>query len=129
MQKEAESHADEDRKTKEKIETRNQADSMIYTAEKSLKDAGDKVKPEIKKEVEDKIKALKDKLETADKEEMERLTKDLSDSLTKVGEAMYSQQKTEDGKQTTDSGGQKAEEKSNGKKKDDKKVEEGTVVE
>ncbi len=124
MQKEAEAHADEDRKAKEKIEARNQADTLLYTAEKSLKDAGDKVKPEIKKEVEDKMKALKDKLESADKDELEKLTKDLSDSLSKVGEAMYKDQKPpESGAPKTD-----GEKKPNGEKKDEK-VEEGKVVE
>lgn len=125
MQKEAEAHADEDKKAKEKIEARNMADTMIYTAEKSLKDAGDKVKEEIKKEVEEKIKALKDKLESADKDELEKLTKELSDALSKVGEAMYkdqSQQPSADSSQTKD-------EKKNGEKKDDGKVEEGKVVE
>lgn len=131
MQKEAELHAEEDKKAKEKIEVRNQADTMIYTAEKSLKDAGDKVKSEIKKEVEEKIKALKDKLESADKEELEKLTKDLSDSLSKVGEAMYKDQKTADGKASEAKSSEASSEGgTNGEKKDkDEKVEEGKVVE
>lgn len=127
MQKEAELHAEEDKKAKEKIESRNMADTMIYTAEKSLKDAGDKVKPEVKKEVEEKIKALKDKLESAEKDEMERLTKDLSDSLSKVGEAMYKDQGQQAGQgQPTGNGEKKSEEKKEDK---EKKVEEGQVVE
>lgn len=126
MQKEAEAHAEEDTKAKEKIETRNQADTMIYTAEKSLKDAGDKVKPDIKSDVEAKIKALKDILETGSKEDIETKTKELSDTLMKVGESMNAAQggsapggeaKPDEGKDTK------------GDKKDDKKVEEGTVVE
>ncbi len=128
MQKEAEAHAEEDAKVKGKIETRNQADSLIYTAEKSLKDAGDKVKPEIKKEVEEKIKALKDKLESADKDELEKLTKDLSDSLSKVGEAMYKDQSAAGSSQSADKK-EGSEENKNGEKKDDKKVENGNVVE
>ena len=128
MQKEAENHVEEDAKVKGKIEARNQADSMVYTAEKSLKDAGDKVKPEIKKEVEDKIKALKDKLESADKDELEKLTKDLSDSLSKVGEAMYKDQSAAGSSQSADKK-EGSEENKNGEKKDDKKVEEGQVVE
>lgn len=130
MQKEAEQHAEDDKKTKEAIETKNMADTMIYTAEKSLKDAGDKVKEEVKKEVEEKIKALKEKLDSGDKEELERLTKDLSDSLSKVGEGMYKDQKSEDGKQAADGAEEKkVEEKKEGEKKDDEKVEEGKVVE
>lgn len=137
MQKEAEAHAEEDVKAKEKIEARNMADTMLYTAEKSLKDAGDKVKPEIKKEVEEKMKALKDKLETVDKEEMEKLTKDLSDSLSKVGEAMYKDQEAQGAAGAQPGGSADAQAsatngKKNGEKKDegkDKKVEEGQVVE
>ena len=128
MQKEAEAHVEEDAKVKGKIEARNQADSLIYTAEKSLKDAEDKVKPEIKKEVEEKIKALKDKLESADKDELEKLTKDLSDSLSKVGEAMYKDQSAAGSSQSADKK-EGSEENKNGEKKDDKKVEEGQVVE
>jgi molecular chaperone DnaK len=92
MTKEAEMHAKEDAEKKEKIEVRNTADSLIFTSEKSLKDAGDKVKPEIKKEVEDKITALKGVLDSGTKEEIETKTKELSDSLQKVGQAMYQQQ-------------------------------------
>ena len=126
MQKEAEMHAEEDSKTKEKIDTRNQADALIYTAEKSLKDAGDKTKAEVKKEVEEKVKALKDKLESGDKDELEKLTKDLSESLSKIGEAMYKDQPSADSSQPADKNG---EEKKNGEKKANKKVEEGQVVE
>jgi len=91
MTKEAEMHAKEDTEKKEKIEARNQADSLIFTAEKSLKDAGDKVSAEIKTEVEGKIKALKDILETGSKEDLENKTRDLSDSLSKIGQAAYQQ--------------------------------------
>ena len=84
MQKEAEAHAEEDKQAKEKIDTRNQADTLLYTAEKALKDAGDKVKPEIKSDVETKMKALKDILETGSSADIETKTKELSDALTKV---------------------------------------------
>ena len=92
MTKEAEAHASEDTTKKEKIEVRNKADNMIYVAEKSLKDAGDKVAADVKKEVEEKISALKSILETGTKEDLEAKTKDLSDSLQKIGQAMYQQQ-------------------------------------
>lgn len=91
MTKEAEMHAQEDQEKKEKIEQRNMADSLIFTAEKSLKDAGDKVSAEIKTEVEEKIKALKDVLDTASKEELDQKTKELSESLQKIGSAAYQQ--------------------------------------
>ncbi len=88
MTKEAEIHAQEDAVKKEKIEAKNAADSLIFTAEKSLKDAGDKVSAELKSEVEEKIKALKDILDSGTKEDLEAKTSELSDSLQKVGQAM-----------------------------------------
>jgi molecular chaperone DnaK len=95
MTKEAEAHAAEDTEKKEKIEARNQADSLIFTAEKSLKDVGDKVKEDVKKEVEDKISALKGILDSGSKEDLETKTKELSESLQKVGQAMYQQNQTQ----------------------------------
>ncbi|MDO8639399.1 MAG: molecular chaperone DnaK, partial [bacterium] len=83
MTKEAEMHATEDEAKKSRIEARNAADSLIFTAEKSLKDAGDKATDDLKKEVEDKISALKEILESGTKEDLEAKTKDLSDSLQK----------------------------------------------
>jgi len=107
MTKEAEAHAKEDSEKKEKIEAKNMADSLIFTAEKSLKDAGDKVNPEMKKEVEDKIAALKEILETGSKEDLEAKTKDLSDSLQKIGQAMYQQPGQQPGQETSGSSEQK----------------------
>jgi len=100
MTKEAEAHAAEDAEKKEKIEARNQADSLIFTAEKTLKDAGDKVKEEDKKEIEEKVAALKSILESGSKEDLETKTKELSDALQKVGQAMYQNQPT--GEQATE---------------------------
>ena len=128
MQKEAEAHADEDSKVKEKIEVKNQADSLIYTSEKALRDAGDKVKPEIKTSVEEKIKALKDVLEKGTKEEIATKTKELSDALSKVGEAMYADKDEKTGGQPD---GKTENTQANGEKKTngEAKVEEGKVVE
>lgn len=91
MTKEAEAHAEEDRVKKEQIEAKNAADSLIFTTEKALKDAGDKVPAEVKKEVEDKVTALKGVLESGSKEDIETKTKDLSESLSKIGQAMNAQ--------------------------------------
>jgi len=91
MTKEAEAHATEDAEKKEKVEARNQADSLIFTAEKSLKDAGDKVSEDVKKEVEEKISALKGVLDSGLKEDLEVKTKELSESLQKIGANMYQQ--------------------------------------
>jgi len=92
MTKEAEAHASEDAEKKEKVEARNQADSLIFTAEKSLKDAGDKVAEDVKKEVEEKVAALKGVLDSGSKEDLEVKTKELSESLQKIGQNMYGQQ-------------------------------------
>src|SRR5258708_4639203 len=126
MTKEAEMHAEEDAKKKDQVEARNQADSLIFTAEKSLKDAGDKVPEDIKKEVEEKVTDLKAVLDTGTKEDLETKTKELSDSLQKIGQAMNQQsasseqpseeKKTEDG------------EKKDEEKKDSDEPVEGEVV-
>jgi molecular chaperone DnaK len=115
MKKEAEANAAADTEKKDKIEVRNKADNIIYVAEKTLKDAGDKAKPEDKTAVEEKMKALKDILDTGSKEDLESKTSELSDAVQKVGAAMY--QKPEEAK---------PEEKKPDDK--DKKVEEGEVV-
>ncbi|MBI2028091.1 MAG: molecular chaperone DnaK [Candidatus Levybacteria bacterium] len=141
MTKEAEVHAQEDQEKKGKIEAKNAADSLIFTAEKSLKDAGDKVDSSLKKEVEDKISALKSILDTGTKEDLEAKSKDLSDSLQKVGQAMYSssQQSAPNSQQTTGDGQQSdskasqgqqtdSEPKNEEKKKDKEEPIEGEVV-
>ncbi|MBI3620480.1 molecular chaperone DnaK [Candidatus Roizmanbacteria bacterium] len=92
MKEEAEKHADEDKKAKEKIEVRNKADNLIYVAEKSLKDAGDKAPKDIKADVEKKIKELKSVLDKGTSEEIEEKTKSLSEALSKIGQNMYGQQ-------------------------------------
>ena len=125
MKEDAEKHSDEDQKEKEKIEAKNQAENMIYVAEKSLKDAGDKVKNEVKDEVEKNIKELKDVLEKADSKELQDKTSVLSQSLQKIGQGMY------DEKSKEDKGEETGKEENNNKddvKKDDKNVEEGEVV-
>ena len=127
-QEEAEKHKEEDQKKAEVIQAKNQADSMVATAEKSLKDAGDKAPKDIKEKVEEKINAVKDvlKKEGSTKEDYEKVTKDLSDELSKVGEAMYKgQEKKEAPKEENKE--EKKEEKKDEKK--DGEVEEGEVVE
>jgi molecular chaperone DnaK len=122
MQQEAEQHAAEDAEKKAKIEARNQADSIIFTAEKTLKDAGDKADAALKTEVEEKVKSLREILETGNKEDLEAKSKDLMDALQKLGSAMYQNQP---GQPPADD--QKPEDKKNGDKPEDK-PEEGEVV-
>lgn len=97
MTKDAEAHAAEDAEKKGKVEARNQADGLIFTAEKSLKDAGDKVEENVKKDIEEKIAGLKSILDSGSKEDLETKTKELSDALTKVGEKMYQQEQAQQG--------------------------------
>jgi molecular chaperone DnaK len=91
MRKDAEIHASEDKKKQEGIETKNAADTLIYASEKTLREAGDKVKPEDKKAVEDKISALKETLKSDNMEEIKSKTKELSDTIQKVGAELYKQ--------------------------------------
>lgn len=92
MTKEAEMNAEEDEKKKELIDVRNRADSLIFTAEKSLKDLGDKVPADLKADVEGKITALKEAMNGEDKVEIKTKTTELSDHLSKIGEQMQQQQ-------------------------------------
>ena len=124
MTKEAEAHAAEDTEKKEKIEAKNQADSLIFTAEKSLKDMGDKVKEEVKKEVEEKIAALKGILDSGSKEDLETKTKELSESLQKVGQSMYSSSaEASADKQNPDANGEAKPEEEIGESEKDGKAE------
>lgn len=91
MKKEAEEHASEDAKKKELIEARNIADQIIYTTEKALKDAGDKVTADEKKPVEEKIEALKKSKEGENVEEMKKATEELSQAMQKIGTKLYQQ--------------------------------------
>jgi len=122
MKEEAEKNAEKDKEEKEKIEVRNKADNMIYVAEKSLKDAGDKAPKDVKENVEKKIKELKEKIEKGTKEEIENKTKDLSDELTKIGQAMYNKQEAQPGV------GKQQAAKEDKKENKKGKVEEGEVV-
>ncbi|PIQ92712.1 MAG: molecular chaperone DnaK [Parcubacteria group bacterium CG11_big_fil_rev_8_21_14_0_20_39_14] len=91
MKKEAELHAEEDRKKREVIELKNAADNLIYLSEKTLREAADKISEEIKKEIEEKVEALKKVKESNDMEEIKKKSQDLSLAIQKVGQAMYGQ--------------------------------------
>ncbi len=88
MQKDAELHATEDAKKKEVADTKNTAEMMIFTAEKSLKDYGDKVDAALKKGVEDKIAEVKTAKEGTDMDAIKKATEALSAEMSKIGEAM-----------------------------------------
>jgi molecular chaperone DnaK len=91
MRKEAEQHAEEDHKRKEVVDIRNQADTLLAVSEKTLKDAGDKAKPEDKTAVETAIKELRDVKDKEDLEAIRTKMQALSDAVQKVGAAMYQQ--------------------------------------
>lgn len=88
MRKEAELHGEEDKKKQDLIEARNAADTIMYTMEKSLRDAGDKVTPDLKKEIEEKLEALKKVKESDSIEEIKQATEQLSQAIQKIGAAM-----------------------------------------
>jgi molecular chaperone DnaK len=88
MQQDAETHADEDAKKKETADIKNTAEMILFSAEKSLKDYGDKVEASVKSGVEEKISALKTAKNGDDIEAIKKATSDLSDELSKIGEAM-----------------------------------------
>ncbi len=128
MTKEAEANAAEDQKKKETIEVRNTADNLVYTAEKTLKDAGDKVKAEDKEKVEAEMKNVRDLLvkPEASKEEIDEATKKLSEALQKVGAAMYSSTETPKGGEGDHEEPSSA--PSDGVSEDKGKAEEGEVI-
>jgi molecular chaperone DnaK len=91
LRREAELYAEEDRRRREDIELRNQADSMAYMAEKTLREQGDKVPAELKGEVEARVKAVRDALQGSDTEAVRRAVGELSDTMQKIGAAVYGQ--------------------------------------
>ncbi|HET9848721.1 MAG TPA: molecular chaperone DnaK [Candidatus Dormibacteraeota bacterium] len=91
MVKDAEAHAEEDRKHKEEVEARNQADSLVYQAEKVLKDNADKIDASIRSDVESKIEPVKQALKDNDVDRMRSTSQELAAAMQKIGEAVYSQ--------------------------------------
>lgn len=95
MKKDAEAHAEEDKKKREAVETKNIAEQMIYTAEKALKDAEGKISDDIKKAVEDKVAEVKKVKDGSDIEAIKNATSALSTEMQKIGEAMMNQPKAD----------------------------------
>ncbi len=111
MVRDAEAHADEDKKKREAIEARNHADSMIYSTEKSLKEFGDKIDAVEKGNIENKITELKRVMEGEDAEAIKKGTDELAQSAHKLAEAMYAKAQPGEGEAAPDSeqaGGQSA---------------------
>jgi molecular chaperone DnaK len=97
MRKDAEAHAEEDRLRKEAIETRNNADSAIYTAEKTLRDLGEKIPGELKTQVEDEIGKVRQALGGDDTEQIRQATESLMQVVQQIGAAAYQQSEPQAG--------------------------------
>jgi molecular chaperone DnaK len=91
MVKEAEQHAQEDNARKQEIEARNAADQAVYSAEKTLKDMGDKIPEDVRKNVEEKAEALRQIKDTGSVEELGQKTQELAAAMQAIGEAVYQQ--------------------------------------
>ncbi len=92
MVKDAEAHADEDKKKQGLIEARNQADSLVYTTEKTLKDIGENVDPQLKADIEAKMDSLKSILDSEDLDALKQATDDLAQASHKLAEQLYAKQ-------------------------------------
>ena len=97
MRQEAEAHAAEDTKRREEVETRNAADTLAYTAEKTLREQKDKIPDELNKEVEEKVAAVRSALQGSDIDAVRQAMKELSDAMQKVGSTVYGQQPPPEG--------------------------------
>lgn len=121
MKKDAELHAEEDRKLRERADVRNTSDALIYTAEKTLRDMGDKVPAELKSDIESKIAALKQVKDTDNESGIRSASEALTVSLQKVGEMMYKNQPQGGATPETESPDSNVKEAQFEEKKDDEK--------
>ena len=105
MRKNAEAHAAEDLKRKESVEVRNQADNLAYTTEKTIKEYGDKLPEDLKKQAEEKVKNLRELLNGDDIEAIKKASNELGDFVQQLGASMYQQTGGgADGAQASDAG-------------------------
>ncbi len=91
MVKDSEKFAEEDKKKREEVDARNHADQMVYTTEKSFKEYGDKLTPEVKSEIEAALKKAKDALEKSDIDEIKKTSEALMQASHKMAQVMYEQ--------------------------------------
>src|SRR5579883_3081413 len=91
MVREAELHSDEDKRRREEIELRNSADSLAYTAEKTLSEYGDKIPSDVKSEVEGKVAAVRSALQSGDVNQIRSASNELSAALQRIGQSVYGQ--------------------------------------
>ncbi len=119
MVKEAKEHEEEDKKRKEEIEIRNNADSLVYSTEKTLSDLGDKLPKEQKEKIESKLKEMKDVLKEKDTTKIKEKTEELTKVVQEAGTSVYQQGSQEQAPKQEE---KKTEDKKEGKPKDDEKV-------
>ncbi|MFQ5838126.1 MAG: molecular chaperone DnaK [Thermoplasmata archaeon] len=105
MIKDAEKYAEQDRRRKELADTKNQADALVYSTEKMLKEMGDKVSEATKKAVEEKVKALKEVLDTDDIQKLKKAIEDLNAEAQKVGVEVYQKAQAERAQAEEEKGG------------------------
>jgi molecular chaperone DnaK len=112
MKKDAELHKQEDEKKKQSIDSKNQAEQIIYLAEKTIKEAGDKISSDERQEIENKVNDVKDSLKTEDGERIKKEAEELSQIVSKIGAKMYQAQQGQTGQtgaQETEQTGQEGE--------------------
>ncbi len=124
MAKDAEAHAEEDKKKKEAVEARNMADTLVYTTEKALRESGEKIAEDKKKPVQEKIEALKKIKDGEDIEAIKKATEELSQEAQKIGQELYAAAQAAD---KAKAGEAKPDDKKDEEKKDGD-VKEGEVV-
>jgi molecular chaperone DnaK len=113
MVKDAEANKEADKKKRESVDSRNQADSLIFSTEKSLKEHGDKISAEEKKAIENGISDLKKSLEGTDSEDIKKKTQSLIQVSMKLGEAVYKSQQKPGANKTENSKDAKPDDKEN----------------
>ncbi len=116
--KEAEMHAEEDKKRQEEIEIRNNADSTIYTSEKTIEELGDKVDAEKKSKIEGLVKELRDIIAGDDLDAIKAKTDELNKIVQEIGAAIYQEaqqaQQAQEAQQQSDAGTQESQEQEKG---------------
>lgn len=108
MIKESESHAEEDAKRREEAEIRNNADNLIYTTEKSLKEVGDKLGADDKTNIESALSEVKEALKGSDVQKIKEATENLQQASYKLAEVLYAQAQQKEGQGGPEAGGEQA---------------------
>ncbi len=106
--KDAEEHAEEDKKTKERIDAKNETEALIFRSEKALKDYGDKVPEAVKTEINQKIDQAKEALKTDDVEMIKKASDDLNSTIQKIGESLKQEEPANEAGSTADAKGPQA---------------------